>query len=133
MPYINPGDYERAALEPSVPGELNYAITLKAIEYLTATELSSTHFYSQAKMLALGYLARVGLSYTNGNAVIGVLDCVGLELKRRMMDNPEADQLVENVIGELAALRDLIYETQLAPYEDQKIEENGDVYPAGIL
>lgn len=39
-------------------------------------------------------------SYADFNTVIGVLECAKLELYRRMV----------------------------APYEDQKIEENGDVY-----
>ncbi len=60
------------------PGELNYAITEMLINYLN----------------------RKGVSYTNMNEVIGVLECAKLELYRRMT----------------------------APYEDTKIEENGDVY-----
>ena len=60
------------------PGELNYAITEMMINYLN----------------------RKGVSYTNMNEVIGVLECAKLELYRRMT----------------------------APYEDTKIDENGDVY-----
>lgn len=60
------------------PGELNYAITEMMINYLN----------------------RKGVSYTNMNEVIGVLECAKLELYRRMT----------------------------APYEDMKIDENGDVY-----
>ena len=60
------------------PGELNYAIT----------------------ELALFYLKRKGVSYTNMNEVIGVLECAKLEFYRRAT----------------------------APYEDKKVEENGDVY-----
>lgn len=59
-------------------GELNYAITEIMIDYLN----------------------RKGVSYTNMNEVVGVLECAKLELYRRMT----------------------------APYEDQKIIENGDVY-----
>lgn len=43
-----------------------------------------------------------GMSYTTGNELIGVLECCKLELYRR----------------------------QLAPYEDKKIEQNGDAYHA---
>ena len=46
------------------------------------------------------YLDKKGWSYTNMNEVVGVLECAKLELYRRMT----------------------------APYEDTKIEENGDVY-----
>jgi hypothetical protein len=45
-------------------------------------------------------LVRRGVSYTNINAIVGVLECVKLELYRRVA----------------------------APYEDQKRVENGDVY-----
>lgn len=60
------------------PGEMNYAIT----------------------EMMKNYLERKGVSYTNMNEVIGVLECAKLELYRRMT----------------------------APYEDVKIKENGDVY-----
>ncbi len=42
-----------------------------------------------------------GLSYTSVNTVVGVLECVKLELYRRLA----------------------------APYEDRKMEENGDIDP----
>ena len=46
------------------------------------------------------YLQEYGKNYTNINEVIGVLECAKLELYRRVA----------------------------APYEDEKIEQNGDVY-----
>lgn len=46
------------------------------------------------------YLKKWGLRYYNVNAVIGMLECVKLELYRRIA----------------------------APYEDAKKDENGDVY-----
>jgi len=46
------------------------------------------------------YIDNKGLSYTNINEVIGVLECAKLELYRRIA----------------------------VPYEDKKIAENGDVY-----
>lgn len=64
--------------EINKPGELNYAITEMVIDYIN----------------------RKGVSYTNMNEVVGVLECAKMELYRRMA----------------------------APYEDIKIEENGDVY-----
>ena len=55
--------------------------------------------YAITEMM-INYLNRKGWSYTNMNEVVGVLECAKLELYRRMA----------------------------APYEDEKIEENGDVY-----
>jgi hypothetical protein len=46
------------------------------------------------------YILREGLSYATLNEVIGVLECAKLELYRRVV----------------------------TPYEDSKIQENGDVY-----
>lgn len=46
------------------------------------------------------YLYHHGLSYSNINAVVGVLECAKLELYRRIA----------------------------TPYEEKKIAENGDVY-----
>ena len=46
-----------------------------------------------------------GLDYSNINEAIGALECAKLELYRRVA----------------------------APYEDTKIAENGDVYPANLL
>lgn len=49
----------------------------------------------------LKYLSLHGTSYTTMNAVIGALECCKQEFYRRMA----------------------------VPYEDQKIKENGDVFP----
>lgn len=46
------------------------------------------------------YIVSHGLSYTSVNEVMGVLECAKLELYRRI----------------------------IAPYEDDKLDENGDVY-----
>ena len=56
--------------------------------------------YAITKLL-LEYLDRLGcLRYTDINTLVGVLECAKMELYRRLA----------------------------APYEDEKIEENGDVY-----
>ena len=85
MPYIEHSDRifldERLTFNNNAihsPGELNYAIT-KLINH---------------------YIASHGLSYTNINEAIGVLECAKMELYRRIA----------------------------IPYEDIKLEQNGDVY-----
>lgn len=50
-----------------------------------------------------GMLSNTGLSYARANEIIGALECCKLELYRRV----------------------------IAPYEDKKIIENGDVYNFG--
>jgi hypothetical protein len=84
MPYIK--EYDRmyilettiGSYTPHTVGDLNFAIS---------TILSS-------------YIKLNGLSYSNINNLIGVLECAKLELYRRVA----------------------------SPYEDEKIIENGDVY-----
>jgi hypothetical protein len=79
MPYITERDRKKLKFShPKSPGELNYAITL----------------------LCKNYLTQKGISYTNMNEVVGVLECAKQEFYRRMT----------------------------VPYEDKKKEENGDVY-----
>ena len=84
MPYIKKED--RIKLNKSNisnnSGELNFQITI----------------------LINNYLERKGVSYTNLNEVIGVLECAKLEIYRRLA----------------------------AKYEDKKISENGDVYSLDI-
>lgn len=129
MPYIEQKDRERAEHAPVVPGELNFAITTCAVEFLAAA-MDETEFVTVVKRLCLSYFEEVGLSYTNANAVMGVLFCVGKELMRRV--NPDL-VLLDTIVERLGDIQDEIYDNQLAPYEDTKIAENGDVYPEEIL
>ena len=81
MPYIT--QHRRALLavrgaRPTYPGDLNYTIS-RLIDH---------------------YLSHHGVAYMTLNEVIGVLECVKLELYRRVA----------------------------AGYEDKKMAENGDVY-----
>ena len=52
-------------------------------------------------LLCIDYANRHGHCYTTYNEIIGALECAKMEFYRRLA----------------------------VPYEDQKIEENGDVYP----
>lgn len=83
MPYIKNEDYSTAKTQPDTPGELNYAITMLMIEYLT----------------------REGLSYANAAETIAAATEAAAEFRRRV----------------------------LVPYENEKIAENGDVYPTHLL
>lgn len=82
MPYIHPED--RDAFEPKLerritaPDQLNFSVTRLIDDYLSNNRLD----------------------YQTLNDVIGVLECVKLEVYRRIA----------------------------APYEDQKLALNGDVY-----
>jgi hypothetical protein len=81
MPYVKAEQRQRldAGQGPADAGELNYAITRIIDDYLGR---------------------KGGVRYAHLNEVVGALECVKLELYRRVA----------------------------APYEDAKIAENGDVY-----
>jgi hypothetical protein len=88
MPYINKDrrialDGEGGGAMFTSPGELNYVLSQEIQNYLLPK----------------------GVSYTRLNDVIGVLECLKLEIYRRMA----------------------------APYEDIKIKENGDVFSRELL
>ena len=68
---------------------------------LTPSELN----YAFTRM-ALGYIERHGKDYQHISEVIGAFECAKLEFYRREF-----------------------YRRDVVPYEDQKIAENGDVYP----
>ena len=82
MPYIKQRDRNILAsqgAQPCTSGELNYAITLKLIEYWCA-----------------GFQ-----NYQRINDIVGALESAKAEFQRRVV----------------------------APFEDRKIADNGDVYP----
>lgn len=79
MPYIPEDERKNAKVLPINPGELNYALT----------------------MTALDYLASFNMDYSKINEIVGAFDLAKAEFIRRVF----------------------------FPYEDKKIEENGDVYP----
>ncbi len=132
MPYIKSQDYARAVDTPRVPGELNYAITMKIVARLCG-DLTCQEFTVEVTTLVTQYLARVGMNYTNGNAVMGVLDCASRELRRRVGPVFNPHLAVNKIERQLKQDRKWVYDVLLAPYEDEKIIQNGDVYPQEIL
>ena len=137
MPYIEHGGRAEARCEPKTPGELNYAITELAINQPHCYPDAAFHeFFPTTIGYATDYLELVGLSYTSANAVMGVLDCAGRELKRRTMpqeDDPKLESLILDMVERLGQARDYAYNQILVPYEVEKIRVNGDVYPHDVL
>lgn len=128
MPYIKREEYARAARLPITAGELNYAITLNIIEHLEL-HFSLAGFRAQVLKLCESYINRRGVNYTVMNEVLGVIACSALEAFRRCGDT----HAVERVTDMLADVGNHIYNDMLAPYEDGKIRENGDVYPKALV
>lgn len=49
-----------------------------------------------------------------------------------IMNNGESYQTYNDVLGVLSAIPHELYRRKIAPYEDKKIKENGDVYGTKI-
>ena len=89
MPYIS--EENRVAL--------NEAILQLGAALSTMEGFAGNLNYSVSKIIN-NHLNHKGLNYANLNEIVGVLDCIKMELYRRVA----------------------------APYEDLKIQQNGDVY-----
>lgn len=89
MPYILKEDRD----------SLDYAIFDITARILAKDGTAGRMNYCISSMINM-MIEKKGLSYSNVNEIIGALECIKLELYRRVA----------------------------APYEDLKIEDNGDVY-----
>ena len=77
MPYIEKDkrlNLVEGNVTPSTAGDLNFVITKKILEHI----------------------ALVGKTYTNYNAVVGVLECAKLEFYRRAVELYENEKIVQN-------------------------------------
>ena len=82
---------------------LDYSIESLAIRISTYDEIAGRFNYSISRMIDI-ILGQRGLNYANVNEIVGALECIKLELYRRIA----------------------------SPYEDKKIEENGDVFNENV-
>lgn len=123
MPYI--GQDRRDILDrgvevPDGAGELNYVLTWHLLN-------TQQHILAEALMLEVrSYIdAQVTKNYALYNSVIGALECCRREFRRRSGCSTFADLAREDAIH---ATMDRLYAGEIAPYENTKIEQNGDVY-----
>lgn len=121
MPYIDPAR-RTPILDGSPPinaGELNFLVTMAIIAHGHGP---LPMLREKLKAIARAYLMRDdGLRYQKINDVAGVFYCAGRELRRRV----KAD-----TVGIVILLRETmhqIYDDVAAPYEDLKVQENGDI------
>lgn len=129
MPYINREDRVRALDFSTSPGELNYALTMLAIQCVVGV-LNASQFGLEVLRTVESYLKRMGpRSYNTFNEIMGVLTCMPMELERRLQDNDLSIEGIRIVKKQTAAYREIFYVLSVAPYEDEKIKINGDVYP----
>lgn len=99
-------------------GELNYYITTKILEFLESGD---------------------GVSYATLNNAIGRLEGIIIgrtdnnshdtwKLIRVLVDQFNRSHTDEDTLGVLRCCQLELYRRMVAPYEDKKIQENGDVY-----
>lgn len=121
MPYIKQLARTEFALDygrwAKNPGELNYNFTMALGMYgpSDSAEIIIKEFIKR-------YLILKGESYQTFNDIIGALTCCFKEIKRRI----ELKNRFE-IVDFLAKIVDDFYNNVVAPYEDQKIVENGDL------
>lgn len=118
MPYVS--QEARLRLEtgyPETAGELNYEITKLLIE-----ARSEDYLFAEYKYLITAYVDKNGKSYQTYNDIIGATMGAGLEYHRRTGKLSPFAILLHVELGKF-------YQDVIAPYEDGKIKENGDVYP----
>lgn len=123
MPYIDEAAKQRLASDgqhPETVGELTYLFSMHCIN---ADARGDHTFLAETLKIEVGnYLLNQTVSYAVLCGVVGSLECARREHRRRRPDN---------WLGAGAALSEVqewFYNHTVAPYEDTKIEQNGDVY-----
>lgn len=117
MPYIQPSlrlAIDTGRMPPTEAGELNYAITKLLLANLD-------NLGEHIGVIVEDYLDRLGRRYSTFNEVIGAVQCAKMEYLRRRGED----------VGLVFAINQWMYRfyrDEIAPYEDSKIKENGDVY-----
>lgn len=109
-----------AGFAPATPGDLTYLFT-KAL--LGDPREATLHEALQAAVDS--YLETLSRQprYADYAVILGCLDATSREYQRRLGHRAEP-----SLTWMLTGFRDEFYVTVVAPYEDTKIAENGDVY-----
>lgn len=124
MPYITQDAREDLrSRTPQTAGELTYQIT---VDLMALDPVTMRQYEIENVMLnrANEYIRENGISYQHISDVIGSLMCVGLEWNRRQTSGI-AGKRIKWVSKHVA---NIFYRQTVAPYEDLKIEENGDLF-----
>jgi hypothetical protein len=122
MPYIPQPDRESVALRgPIKAGEINYCLSLM---YQKAAKDSKLNIQKEMKNIITAYIKAMGINYQVFNDVIGAMYLSEREFVRRTSDI----QTSGFILDAITATEDFILHKYIEPYEDEKIEQNGDVY-----
>ena len=124
MPYIPAADKHRLVAgkeKPATPGELTYLLTLAIFE---SEREGTVAAYEWAKCVIEEYLLTRTTRFATFAEVLGSIDAAKREYQRRRPNRPT----VFNPVDFLDSVAGWFYYKHVASYEDQKIQENGDVY-----
>lgn len=125
MPYITEGDKQRLNDGPEfarTAGELTYLVTYHILSLPAYDECLDTFVQQEIDAYIEYHHNHDGVNYAVLASVIGSLECARREYQRRRPD----DHMVANYV--LKRAMDSFYKNVIAPYEDIKIEQNGDVF-----
>lgn len=116
MPYITQTARKMIAEGGPVEtaGELNYAITRHFLNH----DVGLAKALDNIRREISRYINYRGVSYEVINNVVGVLECVRREVKRRRGQDCQVFSTIANEF----------YDAVAAAYEDQKIQQNGDIF-----
>ena len=121
MPYIDQKSRQEIAEGrlPQTPGELNYVISMELWRWCR-----DRSYVTDLETIMLIYLRSKPTSYATFNEIMGVLEYVYREFKRRPMTKPYRFHAAERI----GHLQDILCARYSDPYEDGKIKINGDVF-----
>jgi hypothetical protein len=125
MPYITQERRKALQLKTNkieTAGELNFLFTVALIDSETP-ELAEMDL----RLLINDYLTGHDLSYQVANDIIGALICCAFEASRRLLGKVDQTTIVK-IFEVVSTVAGEFYKTLVAPYEDGKLEENGDVF-----
>ena len=144
MPYIRPEDRERltppegmVADFPKTAGELNYLVSVRIKKAISGSRsyalFNDIIAELDAAKGAVGVGARIeGLAGEFADMafkfVFATTDLETLEIEAGEVEEDERKQRMFSAIGALEAAKLEFYRRVVAPYEDQKMLDNGDVY-----
>lgn len=104
-------------------GDLNFAIIMFFLSN-NFLELTPQERYDWIYNACRHLVRNQGSGYQAHNDVMGVLTCSMREFRRRFADMDHRYVLIKTLIE---VVSDDWYDNEIAPYEDEKIEENGDI------
>jgi len=125
MPYITEADKQRLTEEPEfarTAGELTYLVTYHILGLPVYDPYLDTAVDQEVEAYVEYHKNNGGVNYAVLSSVIGALECARREFKRRRPD----DHMLAYYV--LTRAEDRFYDNVIAPYEDTKIEQNGDVF-----